>query len=254
MASNKIIAHRGLPSEAPENTMAAFEAARLAGASWLETDVGITSDGRIVILHDDYLDRTTSLTGALAESTWSDVHQASAGSWYSPEFKDEKVPSLETFIAFVNKHKMNVNFELKSVIGSRANELADVLVEKFAALLKTLDPDINIIVSSFNPLMLMKLRDIDPTVRLAVLFETHTLYEDWILIMQALDAHIIHPQSEGLTKAQVLEMKSYHYEVNVWTVDERDRANELFNWGVDGVFTDRFPILAKSKKGDDHDE
>jgi len=249
LSPKKIIAHRGLPALAPENTMAAFNSAVSFGAKWIETDIGITSDGVLVIMHDDYLDRTTSIAGPLVDTSWSDLQKASAGSWYGSDFASEKVPTVEEFINFVNEHQINVNFELKSVIGRRANELADNLVAQFATLLEKLNPNINVIVSSFNPLMLMKLKNIKPNVRLAVLFEDHTFYEDWTLIMQAVGAEIIHPQSEGLTKEQVLEMKSYDYEVNVWTVNERDRANELFNWGVDGVFTDRFSDINVIKEG-----
>ncbi|MCD2255607.1 glycerophosphodiester phosphodiesterase family protein [Agrilactobacillus fermenti] len=248
MHSKKIIAHRGVPTLAPENTMAAFEKLTDFNINWLETDLGITKDRRVVVLHDDDLDRTTSLSGALTETTYPNLAKASAGAWFGSEYAQETVPTLEQLITFLNRTKINVNIELKAVTGDHANELADSLVAQFVAALDQIDPSIRVIVSSFSPVMLYKLKSRKADVETAVLFEQHTFYDDWLLIMQALDAKIIHPEDHGLTKAKVTMMKDHGYEINVWTVDKIDKANQLFNWGVDGIFTniaDAFPGMQK---------
>lgn len=233
-----ILAHRGMSTLAPENTMPAFELLTKYGVKWLETDLGITKDEHVVVLHDDYLDRTTSGSGPLTDIMFDDLRQLDAGSWFSPEFTGVKVPTMDELIDFVNRNKVNINIELKAVIGPDANRLADSLVKQFAAALDRLNPDSRVIISSFNPIMLLKMKQLKPDLEYAVLFEDHTFYDDWTLIMQATGAKIIHPQSEHLTRGTVQQMKDYGYEVNVWTVDTIDRANELFNWGVDGIFTD----------------
>jgi glycerophosphoryl diester phosphodiesterase len=83
------------------------------------------------------------------------------------------------------------------------------------------------------------------------LFETHTLYDDWKATAQWVGAKYIHPQNEGLTKAHIDMFKKEGFGVNVWTVNTLDRANQLFHWGVDGVFTDiaqNFPSKYKTNK------
>ncbi len=251
MTEKRIIAHRGLPTLAPENTLANFELMPQYNVNWLETDLGITKDEQVVVLHDDYLDRTTNGSGALTATSFKDLETYSAGSWFAKSFAQAKVPTLDQLVQFLNRTKINANIELKAVIGPNANALADRLVAQFALAIDALDPGIDLIVSSFNPIMLLKLKRLRPNVKFAVLFENHTFYEDWTLIMQAVGAKIIHPQNEGLTKATVQAMKAYGYEVNVWTVDRIDRANELFNWGVDSIFTniaDQFSAIQSGAK------
>ena len=90
----KIIAHRGASAEAPENTLAAFALAADLGAEGIEFDVQSTVDNELVILHDLTLDRTTNGHGATFDTRWSDIGSLDAGSWFSPRFKDERVPRL----------------------------------------------------------------------------------------------------------------------------------------------------------------
>ena len=79
-----VIAHRGNSAVAPQNTLAAFEAAWRAGAGSIELDVQLTADGEVVVIHDDTVDATTDGTGALAGLSLADVRALDAGSWFSP--------------------------------------------------------------------------------------------------------------------------------------------------------------------------
>ncbi|MDC4186473.1 glycerophosphoryl diester phosphodiesterase [Loigolactobacillus coryniformis] len=238
MDSKIILAHRGISSLAPENTLAAFNLLPKYNIKWLETDLGITSDKHVIIMHDDYLDRTTNGHGLLASTSYRNLHKLSAGAWFSSKYADERVPTLEELVSFVNRTKINVNIELKAVVSNNANEMADSLVHQFAQALDMIDPAIDIIVSSANPIMLLKLQQLRPHTEFAVLFDKTNLKDDWQLIMQSCHAQFIHPESEGLTREKIEQFKSSHYRVNVWTVNTLCRCNQLFNWGVDGVFTD----------------
>lgn len=91
----KLVAHRGASTIAPENTMSAFRLAVEAGADGIELDVQCTADGRLVVIHDVTLDRTTDQTGAVFETDAATVARADAGSWFSPEFAGERVPTLD---------------------------------------------------------------------------------------------------------------------------------------------------------------
>lgn len=237
--SKKIFAHRGIPTLAPENTMKAFQAVVDNGLNWIETDLSITKDEDVFIIHDDKLDRTTDQTGSIETVDTEVVAEADAGSWYSDKFTGEKIPTLDQLIEFLNQNKLNANIELKGVVGDGANYLADKLVLKFSKALRKLDDDIELIISSFNPIMLEKMFKLNPELKYAVLFDHQAIGEDWNLIMQACHAKIIHPDDRELTQERIKLMKQYHYQINVWTVDDKKRAQQLLDWGVDGIFTNK---------------
>lgn len=91
-----VFGHRGLPSKAPENTLASFKAAsEVEGAQWLELDVGITKDEQLIIIHDDYLERTTTMSGEITQLNYSEMKETSAGLWYGDEFKEERLPTFK---------------------------------------------------------------------------------------------------------------------------------------------------------------
>src|SRR5690606_4836477 len=79
-----IAGHRGDRASAPENTMAAFEAAFASDLEFVETDVQLTADGVPILMHDDTVDRTTNGTGAVAELSLAALRALDAGSWYAP--------------------------------------------------------------------------------------------------------------------------------------------------------------------------
>jgi glycerophosphoryl diester phosphodiesterase len=93
--SPKIIAHRGAMIERPENTMSAFKRAVEAGADVVEVDVRASRDGRLFILHDSHLDRTTNGQGSASNLTLAELQQLDAGSHFNASHKNEKIPSLE---------------------------------------------------------------------------------------------------------------------------------------------------------------
>ncbi|WEV60564.1 glycerophosphodiester phosphodiesterase family protein [Streptococcaceae bacterium ESL0729] len=234
-----IFAHRGLPLQAPENTLASFQLLKDYNISWFETDITSTSDGELVIIHDDFLDRTTNLHGEVARTPYKTLENLDAGFWFSEKFKGEKLPRMEDLVDFINDSKINLNLELKGISGPRGNLLADNLVVKLKKLLAQIDPEVKILISSFNSIMLSKMQQIAPEYEYAILFERHTLYPDWQLIADACGARTIHLENDLLTYEMIKEIKDRGYKVNIWTVNDPSRANQLFNWGVDGIFTDQ---------------
>jgi len=113
--SNKalIIAHRGSSKLAPENTMASFKEAFNHGATAIELDVHRTKDGHLVIMHDDTIDRTTDGHGNVRDFTLRELKEFDAGSWFGPQFKGEKIPTLEEVLTWA-KGKVKVDIEVKS--------------------------------------------------------------------------------------------------------------------------------------------
>lgn len=231
-----VFAHRGMSSLAPENTIAAVRLCKKNGVEWFECDIDILKDETIVISHDDTLDRCTNKKGSLYDITKEDLDEIDAGCWFGDKYIGERIPTLDELIKVINEEKLNVNIELKSCAAGK--KLTEKLILGLVEALKKLDRDRKVIVSSFNYLALYLFKKLSPETPVACLFETHTLYADCYSILEFCDAEYIHPQNEGLTKEKVQEMKDKGYKINVWTVNSLSRANELFNYGVDGVFTD----------------
>ncbi|WP_434362506.1 glycerophosphoryl diester phosphodiesterase [Parasalinivibrio latis] len=237
-----VFAHRGMSSLAPENTLSAFALCRENGIKWLECDVDILADGTVVLSHDDTLERCTNRCGSLYDLTEADLDSIDAGSWFSDDYDGEKIPTFEQFISLVNDHELNINVEIKSCTSGWENTLR--LIDGVVKGLESLNPERELIISSFNHLALAEFKKRRPETRIACLFENANLWDDWQSILQACGAEFIHPEDKGLTKDRVKMMKDAGYGINVYTVNDLARANQLFNWGVDGVFTDvaqKFP-------------
>ena len=114
-----VAAHRGASRYAPENTLSACEKAMSMGAMAIELDVHLTSDGQLVVIHDARVDRTTSGTGGVAELSAVEVAALDAGSWRSPEFAGERVPTLEQVLR-LTAGRARLNIEIKAVRGGPA--------------------------------------------------------------------------------------------------------------------------------------
>lgn len=236
LLQREVIAHRGLNHRAPENTLAAFRLAAESGCTWFETDVDIMADGTPIILHDTLLDRTTNKSGYFYDLTAEDLPSIDAGSWFSSEYAGEPMPTLHQLVDLMNETGMNANIELKS--NERGKAMSMQMIENTLAELDRLDPEREVIISSFNHLLLHHVHDMRPDIPIGALFVVDNLWPDWKSILELVGATYIHPEDAKLTPELISQFREAGYGVNVWTVNGKDRANELFNWGATGVFTD----------------
>lgn len=109
-----VAAHRGWSAKYPENTMEAFRAAAELGVDQIETDIRITADGELVLIHDAAVDRTTDGTGLVREKTLAELRTLDAGSWKGDEFKGLKIPTFKEFMDYIaTLPEMTIDFELK---------------------------------------------------------------------------------------------------------------------------------------------
>lgn len=231
-----IFAHRGLNTLAPENTMAAFRLAHERGVAWLETDVDVLGDGTVIICHDTTLDRTTNRSGGYYDLTAADLEDIDAGSWFSPKYAGEKIPQFSDLIQFMNETGMNCNIEVKSNEAGKAMTL--MLINNLLSELKNLNPRNRVIISSFNHVLLYELKKKAPKLPVGCLYDASTLRADWKSVLELVGADYIHPDNTGLTREKVRAFRDAGFGINVWTVNSPARANELFNWGATGVFSD----------------
>ncbi|MGB1581673.1 MAG: glycerophosphodiester phosphodiesterase, partial [Nevskiales bacterium] len=107
-----VIAHRGLSSQYPENTLPAFEAAVACGADMIELDVALTSDGRFMVIHDDTLSRTTSTQGFVGHLRSQELQQLDAGRWFNADAAPTPIPSLDEVLDRIGG-RIQLNIEVK---------------------------------------------------------------------------------------------------------------------------------------------
>lgn len=229
----RIIGHRGSPRAAPENTLASFRRAAADGAKWVEFDAALTADRRVVVFHDDELDRTSDGSGLLAETPFETVTALDAGGWFSPAFRGEEVPTLEEALELFAELGLGFNMELKTDRG-RESELARIALPIALACWPKAGPVP--LVSSFSEEALATARDLTPGWPRGLLFDR--LQADWTRLGTTLDVASMNANHKYLTREQVMEVRGAGYAVTAYTVNEPSRAEVLFNWGVDAIFTD----------------
>lgn len=109
-----VAAHRGNSAFYPENTMPAFRSAAELQVDMVETDVHMTRDGELILMHDHCVDRTTNGQGLIREKSLSELLELDAGSWKAPEFCGERIPTFREFLSFFRQYpEMLFNIELK---------------------------------------------------------------------------------------------------------------------------------------------
>ncbi|MDO3662708.1 glycerophosphodiester phosphodiesterase [Bacillus sp. C28GYM-DRY-1] len=234
----KIFAHRGASGQYPENTMLAFEKGIEAGADGIELDVQLTKDGRMVVIHDERLDRTTSLKGFVKDTVYDVIMTANAAAGHDQTYSDIKVPLLEDVLSWAYKKDFLINIELKnSVIRYEGME------EKVLEAVKRFNIEERIILSTFNHESLALCAQLAPHIERAAL-TSDVLYQADQYIT-SIPASGYHPKlnSPGTAGEVLKKMRNSSIKVRPYTVNRPEDMKRLFKAGADGIFTD-FPAKA----------
>lgn len=229
----KVISHRGASGEAPENTLAAIRKAAELGARWVEFDVMLTRDNHAILIHDEDLARTTTGVGRVADTDWIDLKRLDAGSWFGPEFAGEPIPTLLETIGLLAELGLGANVEIKPSKG-REEETAHIAA---AILLEEWPRNLPVpLISSFSRDSLATALVIASDIPRVLLIPR--IRPDWRNWAEMFECTAIHTNERHLRPSQVDEIHSHGYAVRCYTVNEATRAETLFAWGVDGVFSD----------------
>jgi glycerophosphoryl diester phosphodiesterase len=229
----RIIGHRGAAQAAPENTLESLREAKRQGASWVEVDAKLTADNHVILLHDDLLDRTTSGKGAAAQATLEQIRALDAGSWLAPAFAGVKVPTLEETVHELQTLDLSCNFEIKPCPG-REQVTAEFVVRELQRLWPAhMEKPL---ISSFAYQSLQVAHRLAPEFPRAVLVEE--VPANWQALCEGVESIALNPWHKTLTPEWTKAVKDAGYRVISYTVNETARARELFDWGVDAVFTD----------------
>ena len=237
-----VIAHRGASGYAPENTMAAFRKAVAMGVTFIETDLHLSRDARLVAIHDDTLDRTTNGRGAVHEFSLADLRKLDAGSWFGSEFAGERIPTLEEILQFTKKHDVVFYLEVKPA-GSWGGEHALI------GALRESGEIPRVVVISFDPEILASLRKIEPTLMTGLLYESRSP-EPLEKALQ-IGARQLAVRGDLASPALLKEAKRHDLQVVCWTVNHPAHMRLLIEAGVDGIMSD-YPdrLLELNRKRD----
>lgn len=228
--------HRGASHDAPQNTLAAFELAVQYGADGVELDVYLTRDGHLVVIHDELVDKTTDGTGPVTAMTLAEVRELDAGSYFDPAFAGQRVPTLDEVFAAVGQQLL-INVELKGMSWRQ-----DGLEAAVAAEIARHDMAERVLISSFNPLRLRRMRRLAPQLPLGLLEMPSMMH--WPRRLMAgvrYEAH--HPYHIAVTRRYLAWARDHRLRVNTWTVNDPARMTTLRDLGVDLIMTDRPDVL-----------
>lgn len=235
-------AHRGASGYYPENTMLSFEKAIELGCSGIETDVQMTKDGVLVLIHDEMVNRTTDGAGFVKDYTYSDLSKLDAGSWYSKDFKGLKIPTIDELIYLVKDSDIIIDFELKNGIIQYKDieeKLIDVIYEH--------NIQDRVILSSFNHYSMVKCKEISNEIKTGLLY-MEGLYKPEQYAKSAL-ADALHPYFYALNNELIRSIKSEGIAINTFTVNEINYMKYFYQAGIDGIITNYPDKLKKVMEG-----
>lgn len=226
----QIIAHRGSKGTRPENTLSAFQAAIDAGADGIETDVQLTRDHQLVIMHDERVDRTTDGTGYLKDFTLAELKNLDAGRFFSPEYAGTPVPTLDEVIQLLIRNDFQgvFNLELKT------NKIVYPGIEqRLASYFQRQPVPFRVVFSSFRAKSLITLRALYPEAEYAKLFKTAGQQARRMQRRHQVGA--LHPDIHWV-KANRFWLP--HVQLRPWTVNSEADMTYCFRHHFAGMFTD----------------
>ena len=237
----RVIAHRGGGAHAPENTLAAIRKGKSLGFAGVEFDVMLAADAVPVLIHDETLERTTGVAGAVAQTPSDRLAELDAGSWFGAGFAGEPIPRYTDAVRLCRDLGLWANVEIKPAPGVE-RDTGRVVAEASAAL--WLDASIGPLLSSFSVAALEAALEAAPQLARGLLMER--IAPDWRETAERLRCVSLHCDHLHLTRELAAEVLATGRALLCYTVNDLSRARELFAWGVDAIVTDRLDVVSPS--------
>ena len=203
-----------------------------------ETDVHFTKDRRVVLCHNPNIDATSTGKGYINDLTFDELRSYDFGSYFSKDFEGELIPELSEFLAIAAGLEI-INIEIKTPYNhdyTIVDETLRIVAEH--GLMNTL------LISSFDPVVLRRVKDLDPTVKTGLLYDFtkkvfySDIVKDPVKYASALRCDAIHPIKYLTDKTLVSRAHKAGMAVNVWTVDDISTGKRLHSIGADSLITD----------------
>ena len=231
-----IFGHRGAQAYAPMNTLPAFERAVEQKADGIELDVHLSKDRHPVVIHDFTVDATTDGSGNVDVMTLAELQALDAGAWFDAEFAGTRIPALQQVFEAMPPD-LAINIEIKAATDGIEQVVYDCI--------RQFNRVEQVIVSSFNPMILQNFRKLTPDVAIGFLYHPD-LPQEFTQLMMNLPHEARHPHHRVIDAIYVEQAKSRGYRINAWTVNDPERAVELRNLGVDGIITDTPDVIRRA--------
>ena len=225
-----ILAHRGISSKYPENTMLSFEKAFENNMDGIELDVQLSKDGEVVVIHDETLDRTTNGSGYVKDHTLLQLKNLDAGSFKDKRYSSCTIPTLDEVLEFFKGKNIIINIELKT----SKFEYKDIEVKVLNSIKKH-QMDSKVFITSFNHQSIERIREIDKDIKCGILLGDITF--DIVKYVTQNNIHMINPSIEYFemdTKA-FLELKDIGKTITVYTVDDIQKIRWLKDLGINVI-------------------
>lgn len=226
----KVWAHRGASGYMPENTMEAFELAVKQGAEGIELDVHTSRDGKLIVIHDESVDRVTEGKGMIRDFSLAKLKELKVNTPAAPEVYG-KIPTLKEVLDFLRKTDLELNIELKNSICFYPGMEEEILKQ-----VKEFGMEERLIYSSFNHYSLMRLKSLDSSVRTGILFA-----DGWVnpaMYAKNLGMDALHPAVWHLQYPQFAEAcKNADLKMHVWTANTEEHIRMVQEFGADAVIT-----------------
>jgi glycerophosphoryl diester phosphodiesterase len=233
LASPVIFAHRGASSHAPENTLSSFQLAIDQGSKAIELDVQLTKDQEVVVFHDTHLNRTTDGSGSVKDLTLSELKKFNAGISFSPAYQHERIPTLSEVFMSISQDIL-INIELKNL-----NTPFDELPVKVASVIRKLNAQNRVLVSSYNAIALYRFHREIPSIPRGLLLQTslmanfHSNFPHFLKRIQS-----IHLSYNFLNPELVASFQRSGKKVFCFTLNHAQDMLSALKMGIDGFFTD----------------
>jgi len=240
----EIIAHRGYSARAPENTMAALDAAVASGADAVEFDLHTAACGTPVLFHDAMLSRTTNGAGPLRRRTFAQLRALDAGGWFSPKFAGERIPSFEEALRRLKGRIGRIYAEVKGY-----RELEDL--DRMVRLAREADALDDVVFISLNWTVLDRMRGRRPDLAIGYIVDEVGEVDEAIHRAHG-DAHALLDLRADLVlgdPALADRLGREGIETAVWTVNDATEAARLYDLGVHRLTTNEVEALLAWKSG-----
>jgi len=223
-----VIGHRGAPAVAPENTMAAFRRAVAMGVDCIETDLHLSRDGRLVIIHDNTLNRTTSGDGLVKNFTFTELRELDAGRWFGEDFAGEKLPAVEELLDLAGQADLSLYLEIKGGAGYGVERAV------ISALRGRKEAKATVVLC-FDSSVLDRIHQLDRLLMTGLLFDSGA--EDMVREAVRVGARQIAPRGDCVTPELIADAHRRGLKIVTWTINDPTQMRGLANLGVDGIMS-----------------
>jgi len=228
------VGHRGAKGHAPENTAISFSVAAGMGVNVVETDVHLSKDGEVVLIHDHMVDRTTDGHGYVKDLTLDELKKLDAGSWYDARFAGERILTLDELLSWA-RDRIAVAIEIKN----GPIYYPDIVAQTIAALRRH-GMTRQAILISFDHLALREAKQIAPEIVTGILYVGGLA--DPVAAARAAGADALHPHWAYVTPELVQTVHAAGLALSPWNPNDLPTIRMLSQMGVDSVGTD-YPEL-----------